>query len=212
MYRLINERIKDITKAFADPMRSGALEEYNWLCTALRDRNVSISGDYHRRFRAFWRMRCGGEYGHAFFTLLERGKSLSELDPVSVARELYEYPTRGGRKTLEFSFATKLAHIVNLHLPIYDSMVSKFYFFIPPDSINIDERLAHCGHNFTFLRTEYARVIDEGLLAPAIRAFRKALPAAAGHTDEKVIDWLIWQFVDIAYRKDWFPSGLCRHL
>ena len=41
MYRLINERTEDITQAFSDAMRTGALEEYNWLLSVLRTRDVA---------------------------------------------------------------------------------------------------------------------------------------------------------------------------
>ena len=196
MYRMINTRIEDIIQAFKN---SGDLESYNWLLSALHDRDVSDLDDYQRRFRAFWRMRCGDPYGTAFFDRLEHCKNGSGVDPVAIARELYAYPTRGGRQTLEFSFATKLAHMVDPHLPIYDAMISSFYFLpAASGSNNLEKRLAQCAQWLDFLKREYARILVAGLLDPAIGAFRRALPPVSAHTDEKVVDWLIWKFIDLA--------------
>jgi hypothetical protein len=60
-------------------------------------------------------------------------------------------------------------------------------------------------------KREYARILITGLLDSVIRVFRQAIPSAAGQTDEKVVDWLIWRFVDLAYQKEWCPSGLCQY-
>jgi hypothetical protein len=209
LYRLINDRIAEITQAFK---QTQDLEDYSWLSSALHEEDVSTSAYYQRRFRAFWRMRCGDEYGRAFFAKLEASKRESGVDPILVAGELYAFPTREQNKTLQFSFATKLAHMINSHLPIYDSMISAFYFLpMIGSSGNIDARLRQCRRYFVFLKTEYARILAEGSLNPAICVFRQALPHAASNTDEKVIDWLVWKFVDLAYQGEWFPCGLCHH-
>jgi hypothetical protein len=112
---------------------------------------------------------------------------------------------------LEFSFATKLVHTVNPHQPIYDSMVSRFYFLTPPSDGALKDRLAAYGECFRFLVNEYARVTRKRLLTDAIEKFRRDVPAARRHTDEKIIDWMIWQFVDLAQRERWFARGLCIH-
>jgi hypothetical protein len=209
MYRQINACVENIIQAFK---HSGDLEDYNWLVSVLHESDVSASWDYQSRFRRFWVMRCGDQYGSAFFSRLEHCKGGSGVDPVAVARELYDYPTRAGRKTVEFSFATKLAHMVDPHLPIYDTMVGKFYFLpAASSSDSLEKRLVQCGQWFDFLKREYARILAAGFLDPAIRAFRHALPLASAHTDEKVIDWLIWKFVDLSRLKEWFLTGQCQY-
>ncbi len=102
--------------------------------------------------------------------------------------------------------------MIDPHLPIYDAMISSFYF-LPAASAsnNLEKRLAQCGQWFDFLKREYDRILAGGLLDPAIRAFRRALPPASAHTDEKVVDWLIWKFVERASQKEWFPTGLCQY-
>jgi len=211
MYHLINQRVADIAAAMLGKNRAGAVEEYNWLSTELRNRDVSTDTEYQRRFRVFWRIRCGDEWGRAYFSILEREKHSSSCDPVAVAGELLPIPSRKDKETLQFVFATKLAHMVNPHLPIYDSMVCTFFYLNPPAGATADARLQKCREIHSFLRDEYARVLRDRLLSPAIAAFRAQVPAAKDHTDEKIIDWLIWQFVDLAYREDWFARGLCRY-
>jgi hypothetical protein len=44
-----------------------------------------------------------------------------------IVQTLYVASTRqDGRKTVQFSFATKLLHIADPSLPIYDSLVAEF--------------------------------------------------------------------------------------
>ncbi|SRR6266481_3967951 len=85
----------------------------------------------------------------------------------------------------------------NPHLPIYDSQVAAFYFFqFPSTNINVDKRIDRLEAFHNFLINEYARIIKDGLLKLAIQVFNKRFNQ--WHlTEEKIIDSLIWQYVNI---------------
>lgn len=212
MYRLVNERAEEIAACFLGGGRAGELTTYNELMTGLRAGNVATDVAYQQRFRGFWAMRCSTGYGNAFYALMEREKEHPDkVDPVAIARALHGHPTREDKRTIQFSFATKLAHTINPRLPIYDRMVARFYFLPQETGDDAELKLAYYGKVFGFLCREYARIVRDGLLAPAIQTMRTALPALREQTDEKIIDWLIWQFVDLAERRQWFREGICRH-
>ncbi|MCK7510859.1 MAG: hypothetical protein MZV70_46850 [Desulfobacterales bacterium] len=48
--------------------------------------------------------------------------------------------------------------------------------------------------SYEFLRWEYRRILDNGLLSRAIGLFRDCINLADRYTDIKVIDTLIWKF------------------
>jgi len=105
---------------------------------------------------------------------------------------------RGG---LQFSFATKLAHMVDPRLPVYDSLVAAFYFHVPRSGASqLETRLRDLLSFYKFLRVEYARVLGDGLLADAIQRFRARFPDNNEICDERVVDWLLWAWVSLIHR------------
>jgi hypothetical protein len=102
---------------------------------------------------------------------------------------------------LQFSYPTKLCHMVSPKLPIYDSRVARFYLFQEPSTHwPLPTRITAYVAFHDFLRNEYARILSGNLLKPAIDGFRQRFNPKQ-HTDEKIIDWLIWAFID------WVDSG-----
>ena len=135
----------------------------------------------------------------AYFQLLQN----QIQNPIGLAvltDQLYQVPThQNGRQSLQFSFVTKLAHMVNSHAPIYDSLIAAFYFFQPPSRRqSVEQRTARLVGFHDFLVREYRRVLEHGLLTPAICHFRREFNSQH-FTDEKVIDSLIWGYVSLLW-------------
>jgi hypothetical protein len=165
----------------------------------IREKVAEIDSEHYRRdYRDFWvmnRSQLSKRFYTTYFGLL-KAPTAHELPGLCDA--LYEVSSRlDGKRTLQFSFATKLVHIQNPHLPIYDSRVARFYLFRAPSGGTVEERTKKLTALHNFLIAEYARVIHNGLLAPAIGAFRDRFKPRL-HTDEKIIDWLIWALVGLA--------------
>ena len=90
-------------------------------------------------------------------------------------------------------------------MPIYDSQVAAFYFFQEPDIKDakdpgdLKRRIGVFTSFHDFLRQEYARVLQNNLLASAIKEFRVRL-SPQHFTDEKIVDSLIWAFVGLLWK------------
>ena len=83
----------------------------------------------------------------------------------------------------------------NRRMPIYDSQIAAFYFFREPArTLSLENRIGQLENFHVFLRSEYARILANDLLAASLTAFRTAL-LPVYFTEEKVIDSLIWAFV-----------------
>ena len=84
-----------------------------------------------------------------------------------VARQLYAIPmtNKKGEPTLQFSFSTKLVHMLRPCEPVYDRNIRAF-FFLPQASAHksLDKKLARLMPAYEFLRREYDRVIRKNLL------------------------------------------------
>ena len=88
--------------------------------------------------------------------------------------------------------------MVDQNLPIYDSLVSEFYFFEPNTRNNKKTRIEELLTFYNFLQTEYLRIQQEGLLKDSIHLFREHF-SPKHFTDAKVIDSLLWAFINFMY-------------
>jgi hypothetical protein len=162
--------------------------------------DAALDGRFQRLCRDYWRMnvaRLSPAFFDRYFHLLAQSVKTGRVDLRSATLHLSTNDD-DSPGSLQFSFATKLAHMVDGRLPVYDSFIAAFYFYDPPPSgKSMTVRLNGLMEFHQFLRDEYRRVLDSGLLAPAIAAFRESLRSPVQITDERAIDWLIWAWVAV---------------
>jgi len=199
MYSIICRNQKAILNGIR---QSDDVDEYEWLIKTVSSQ--SWPADFEGRYKAFWVMgRVSGGYYPPYFQALGAART-QPPNLGQLCRALYPFSTRKKKnsqqtiQTLQFSYPTKLCHMVNANLPIYDTRVARFYLFQEPSTdwpfpTRINAYVAFYG----FLKNEYARILNRNLLKPAIDAFKQKFNPKQ-HTEEKVIDWLIWKFVDLA--------------
>jgi hypothetical protein len=194
MYNLIcrNEQIiiSTINKEHGVP-------QYEWLIS-----NIGQAHDtnYQNEFKKFWMMKqahLGDSFDQAYFTALSTGEPTPSLR--SFCQTLHQFPRLRGDRALQFSFVTKLRHMLNRKLPIYDDRVASFYLFQSPSrTLPLTQRINGLITFHNFLIHEYRRVLSTGLLENPLAAFKQQFNNSPAHTDTKIIDWLIYGFVRLA--------------
>ncbi len=208
MYARLNESI-DLLCSRID--RAKDVQPYVELTDTVWKTDVSTDGDFQRTYRRYWQLnaaRLGREFVDAYFSYFEKLKQLeqdrqAEADDIvqeRVVRDLLTVPTHGdGRRSLQFSFASKMVHMLRPRLPVYDSTVEAF-FFLPTGSQSetTESKLKRLIESYRFLIAEYDRILKDGLLGPAIATFRARFSVGRAYTDEKIIDTMIWKFVGFA--------------
>jgi hypothetical protein len=171
--------------------------EYAWLRQNVGQANTA---SYQRRYKTFWVMRG---VSNNFYTSYFAALSAATSQPPTLnglCQTLSLSSTRkDGTQTVQFSFATKLVHMVQPRFPIYDSRVCRFYLFQQqlPTKLTPQQKMSRLVAFHNFLIAEYARVISSGQLAPAIAMFRQHFNPQM-HSDEKIVDWFIWALVGLA--------------
>jgi hypothetical protein len=197
MYHLINSHIQPVLQQ----IRPSWVREYDWLVSNLPNCGLPA---YQRRFKVFWRLNAAllqDDFCSAYFQALDDARA-NPPDLAALATALHATPTHGnGRQSLQFSFASKLLHMVSPSAPIFDSLVAAFYFYEEPNrKLPLQQRIASFVGFHNFLCGEYRLVISQNLLASSIVAFRNHFNPVH-FTDEKIIDSLIWGYVS------WLKSG-----
>jgi hypothetical protein len=170
MYSLINRHAEVVVRSINDG------SEYEWLIEKV---TPPIPSDFRGRYRNFWSMnqsQLSPDFFETYFAALADAPSRPrQID--HIVASLYEASTRkNGQKSIQFSFATKLLHMTDQHLPVYDSQVAEFYFFQVPTGKSYEERLASLTSFYDFLKEEYARVLRDGLLKTSMQEFRREFP------------------------------------
>jgi hypothetical protein len=207
MYGLMNRN----ARAVVDAVRNiGDLTEYLRLrATVLSGSDVLSDAVFQSAYRKYWRMnaaRLGDDFYSKYFTVLDQCRQTRRVDVAGIARVISD--PAGLDHGLQFSFATKLAHMINPRLPVYDSFVASFFFYAAPSSDRpFEERLQKLLAFYAFLEREYERVLTHGLLSPAIAVFRNSLEIGSAVPDERIIDWLLWAWVSSLRHGAQFGGG-----
>lgn len=143
---------------------------------------------FKKEFRTFWSMnvaRLDEAFYETYFSLTDIYSPIDALHTLKERHNKYQY-----------SFSTKFYHtFINTKAPIYDSRVKLFYLL--PDA-----SFENFGDQYSFLVKEYERVLKNNLLKNPINSVRKEFNLSALVTDEKIIDSLIWMYVNAMQKRD----------
>ena len=166
--------------------------------------NVDVTRDteFQKKYCRYWRLFGAGlsqDFRLAYFELMEGLKGRALLSIRKVTLILSKVPSNSsGRRTLQFSFASKLLHMLDPHRPIYDSIVATFYrFSVPSLTKSFEGRLQVFLSFYDFLVAEYKMVITTRLLEKPIAIFRNHFSVSDEYTDQKIVDTLIWRVMDL---------------
>jgi hypothetical protein len=200
MYQFINE---NIAKVLDTVDRKRDIDPYLKMAEMFNAGRVSDNHEYKTIYRKYWQLnaaRLSDHYCNHYFQVMEDHRHQGQIDIEDVVKLLYEVPSNSkGRKTIQFSFATKLLHTIDNTRPVYDSLVGDFYFFpqIKP-SWKYAKKLSAYTRAYDFLLREHKRVLDKGLLSESIQKFRERFRLPHTYTDQKIIDTLVWKFAAYA--------------
>ena len=197
MYHLVNANIDHLLATIQPPED---LAPYIWMLQELPSPGAIQSPTFQKTFSKYWAMNAahlGAGFKAQYFEILldESKHAQRRCDVETITKRLLEIDVNSKGKALEFSFATKLVHMLDPTLPVYDTRVESFYFLPRSYSGTHEVKLKNLLCSYDFLIREYARVLRDELLAPAISECRRRFNLTAIYTDQKVIDTLIWKFV-----------------
>lgn len=193
MYKFINENaeaiLEEAEKTYKDGLR-GYVECYlktlKW-----KELNSTNKEKYIRNYKKFYAMnaaRIKKEDSENFYNEYFGILCLGEKTPLNKLIDKLQDKTN----SIQFSFATKLLHTLDHHQPIFDKYIEAFFLF--PDR---QGKKSVCLDIYDSLKEEYQRIKDCGLLFNAINAFKIEIlkkNLSQEITDEKIIDFYIWQF------------------
>lgn len=150
--------------------------------------NNSITSTFRRKFIAYFRVRRNKDWQDSYFGLFQ---DLSRKDDPSflfILRELYKLTGQ-----IEPSFSSKMLHILNPDMPIWDQHVLR--------NMRVDSRLKGSPENkinqaakiYQILNRNYNHFLDSKEGKKFISDFDRKLPNFRSISDIKKIDTVIWK-------------------
>jgi len=141
-------------------------------------------------FRTYYRLDNAGlsdGIKRRFFELLDQ----KQINLETILSELYEIPTLKGKKTVQFSFATKLLHTINSNKPIFALEISRVTNIRPTGSG--EAKIHSCIERYDFLEKLYLDMLQDERITNIISEFRLTFKVGDQMmSDTKVLDFIMW--------------------
>ncbi|MDP2384908.1 MAG: hypothetical protein Q8M29_00930 [Bacteroidota bacterium] len=128
----IAQRINIYRKDIIESLKQESIEVYLFLKSQLETTDITKNYLYQFAYRHFYGMNRAGlteKFYEEYFKILEEYKNNSKAFKLEKAIEYFgkfnSINRKGEKKSLQFSFLTKLSHSINPDNPIYDKYVCK---------------------------------------------------------------------------------------
>jgi len=165
------------------------LERYFFIEKEYKKGNIKDNLKFQKTYRKFYVMRfLTQRFLKEYFIIL----SNKETNLRKILNRLYEIPIGKGIKAIHFSFTTKLLHTVNNNLPIYDSLVGKF-FDLKVSGSSKKDKINSRVEVYDKLRKYYKDLLNNKRIKKIILTFRRKFNCNKGKiSDTKILDFIIW--------------------
>jgi hypothetical protein len=162
------------------------------------NRTPDIRSDYLFQFlfRSFYRLDNAGlsdDFKAAYFELLQKHRG----GPLPALRDLCErlalHDTKKGKRSLQFSFATKLLATIDPQQPLYDSFVASLFGFRRPDHLKDPSKRLDRLLDFYYLLRETSRWLpDQAGFIEVKAAFANRHEGWGDVPPTKQVDLILW--------------------
>ena len=164
---------------------------YSFLKNEYRKGDILNNHVFQFAFRSYYRLDNAGlspiQKKRYFEMLSEKIEDLS-----FILSELYELPTLKNRKSIQFSFATKLLNMLDDNKPIFDSYISNLTKLKVKGSTK-SEKIVSCVKIYESLTNLYLQLKLENEMRTLIAKFRnRFIRYNENISDTRALDFIIW--------------------
>lgn len=188
------EIIKDIIrrqKEILDNVSSESVAVYLWLRNEYKKKKRDDIFEFV--FKSYYQLNHGGlgdSLKNKYFELLNKKVSNLEL----ILNSLYKISSLKNKKTIQFSFTTKLLHTLDDRLPIYDHEVG-IVTGLTVRGVSKRKKIESAKEIYIKLENLYFELLKNNNIKKVIKRFRKKFKLSYNQiSDQKVLDFILWSF------------------
>lgn len=183
----IDEKQKDILSN----LDFESIEVYNFIKKEYAKGNIQENFVFQFVFRSFYGLDRAGlsdKMKKLFFKLLaEKQTNLG-----FILSDLYEIPRMDKKKSMQFSFATKLLHTIDNSKPIYDTEIGSLTYS-KPKRPGKDIQIQDYSELYKNLEMLNAKLLEDNRIQRVISEFRLKFDADKEKISEvKALDFIMW--------------------
>jgi hypothetical protein len=179
-------------------IESKSVQLYSKLCEMLKNSDIKRNVEFQKIYRYFYILNRGGlteEFiQHYFVRLQEAKENIPTLE--SLIRDFYTYDRQNNKPSVQFSFSTKLLHMVDHNYPIYDNLVEKVFGYkslYVQYKMTFDDKVLECTKRIKYIQSVYYELISSNQIESILEAFdRKFFGNDLGVM--KKVDFVVWTY------------------
>ncbi|MBX5453435.1 MAG: hypothetical protein K6U10_05785 [Acidobacteriia bacterium] len=196
----LSAQLAEIEKA-ANRLDPNEVATYRYLRALLQRDDADARQIFEKMFIAYYGLNSGGitdKFREAYFDRLYelRGKPIDDACYDRLLWELYEIPRhegKKGRKSLQFSFVSKLVSILDESRPLFDTNVRRFFGLDVPQSDSPDLRIAGFVSNLVLLKTNYEAWLKDARFERILGNACDRIPELRNCHPIRACDFFVWQ-------------------
>jgi len=178
-----------------------SIDVYIFLKKEYEKGNINNNKVFQFVFRSFYRLDNAGlsdEQKIHFFELM----SNKDISLNKILLDLYNFPTKRNKNSLQLSFATKLLHTIDNQRPIFDAEVTAVMGYKLPQGSEIDIRIVKSEKLYMDLFQLYNELLSQKEIENVVRLFREKFNVQENDvSNEKALDFIIWSLGKIMKKK-----------
>jgi hypothetical protein len=187
--------LKKLRDAAESPELKSSVETYRCLRHMFSDASEKGRATFERRFSTYYGLRSQfltDGWLSRYFDLFYKFRQSTLAEPYRpLLLDLYEFPRRGGVKTLEFSFVSKLVAFHDETRPLFDRNVRRFFGLGPPDFGCCEFRISGFIDNLNEIARRYNDWLEQKTFAEIIDRLRWRFPDLAARHSVRLCDFLV---------------------
>jgi hypothetical protein len=170
-----------------------SVEVFKFLTREFNNSDVSENFLFQFVYRSYYRLDLAGltkEFKTEYFNIMQDLRNNENIDILEIVERLYNFKNLKGLKSIQFSFATKLANTIDKSIPIYDSQVCKVFNFSRPGQKDFDKRITRYFEQLSIISSSYNDIIHSGSIKETLMLFNGRFDNNISEMNK--LDFIFW--------------------
>lgn len=170
-----------------------SVEVFKFITNEFNNSDVSENFLFQFVYRSYYRLDLAGltkEFKTEYFKIMQELRKTDNIDILEIIERLYDFENLRDRKSIQFSFATKLANTIDKNIPIYDSQVCKVFNLSRPDQKEFDKKVTKYFEQLSIISSTYNDIIDKGSINETLILFNGRFDNSI--PEKSKLDFIFW--------------------
>lgn len=197
--------VEEIYDKIIESLPKTSVPVYDYIQKEFKKGDIKNNMVFQYVFSSYYGLNNAGltyAFRTLFFEIMNDSINEEKIDLNDVVLKLWEERNRKGKKSVQFSFTTKMVHTINNKYPIYDNQIAYLFGFRQPYHIkDFNKKMAVYSKQYDEIKYSYENILKRDMLGSIIGGFRERYNKYQ-ISDIKILDFIFWQAGKIKRREN----------